>query len=68
MARLFHDAATLRDEEVPYPYSWAGWVAGIWMVVGLAYLIYLYNRDAQRVADTGKVFLEEGAPETVGAV
>jgi hypothetical protein len=38
------------------------------MLIGLIYLIVLYNRNAQRVADTGKVFLEEGAPETVGAV
>jgi amino acid transporter len=50
------------------PLSYAGLVAGIWMLFGLVYLIVLYNRNAQRVADTGKVFLEEGAPETVGAV
>jgi amino acid transporter len=50
------------------PLSYAGLVAGIWMLVGVAYLIYLYNAKPQRVADTGKVFLEEGAPETVGAV
>jgi amino acid transporter len=50
------------------PLSYAGLVAGIWMLVGLAYMIYLYNRNPQRVADTGKVFLDEGAPSTAPAV
>jgi amino acid transporter len=50
------------------PLSYAGLVAGIWMLVGLVYLIYLYNRNPQRVADTGRVFLDEGAPSTAPAV
>jgi hypothetical protein len=38
------------------------------MLVGLAYMIYLYNANPQRVADTGKVFLDEGAPGVAPAV
>jgi hypothetical protein len=38
------------------------------MVVGLAHLMVLSNSNPQRVAGTGKVFPEEGGPETVGAV
>jgi amino acid transporter len=51
------------------PLSYAGLVAGVWMLIGLGYLIYLYNANPQRVADTGKVFLDEGgAPSTAPAV
>jgi len=47
-----------------YPYSRAGLVAGIWMVLGLVYLLYLYLRNPDRVAATGRIFLE---PEPAGA-
>jgi len=53
---------------LPKPLSYAGPAAAIWMVIGLVYLVVLYNRNAQRVADTGKVFLDEGAPGTAPAV
>ncbi|HXF37775.1 MAG TPA: APC family permease [Actinomycetota bacterium] len=50
---------------LPYPLSLSGLVAGLWMLIGVVYLIALTARDPQRVRDTGKVFLEE---EEVGAV
>jgi len=31
---------------------------GVWMVLGLIYLIYLYRRDPQRVVDVGLVHLD----------
>jgi hypothetical protein len=42
-----------------YPLSVAGPVVGIWMVIGLLYLIYLLARNRRRVDETAKVFLEE---------
>jgi amino acid transporter len=44
-----------------YPLSRAGLVAGVWTVLGVAYLVYLYRTDPARVQATGRVFLE---PET----
>ncbi|HCO02182.1 MAG TPA: amino acid permease [Actinobacteria bacterium] len=44
---------------LPKPLSYAGLVAGIWMVLGVIYLIYLWSKDRQRIQDTGRVFLEE---------
>ncbi len=40
----------------PYSYMAPG-VAG-WMIVGLIYLIYLYNRDPRRVTEVGLVHLD----------
>jgi amino acid transporter len=42
-----------------YPLSWAGPIVGIWMVIGIVYLVYLYSKDRSRIDDTGRVFLEE---------
>jgi amino acid transporter len=41
------------------PASYSGLVVGVWMALGVIYLVYLYARNPQRVRDTGKVFLEE---------
>jgi amino acid transporter len=41
------------------PASYSGLVVGVWMALGVIYLVYLLARNPQRVRDTGKVFLEE---------
>jgi len=41
------------------PSSYAGLAAAIWMVLGVIYLIVLYRRNPQRVADVARVHLEE---------
>lgn len=48
-----------------YPLSRAGLVAGIWVVLGLVYLVWLYRRDPARVRATGRVFLDD--PEATPA-
>ena len=35
------------------PVSYAGPVVGVWMLLGLVYLGYLWTRHRQRVVDTG---------------
>ncbi|MDP9341099.1 MAG: hypothetical protein M3Q23_03105 [Actinomycetota bacterium] len=47
-----------------YPLSRAGLVAGVWAVLGVAYLVYLYRTNPGRVQATGRVFLE---PDPAGA-
>jgi len=49
-----------------YPLSLAGIVVGIWMVIGIVYLLILYNTNRQRILDTGRVF-EEEEPEALRA-
>jgi amino acid transporter len=50
--------------ELTPPISYAGPWAGGLMLVGVVYLLILYATNRQRVEDTGKVFLDEGAPAT----
>ncbi|MDT4987376.1 MAG: hypothetical protein QOI74_1470 [Micromonosporaceae bacterium] len=45
------------------PTSYAGPAAGIWMALGVVYLIVLYRRNPQRVTDVARVHLDE-APTT----
>jgi amino acid transporter len=45
--------------ELPSPASLTGAVVGVWMAIGVIYLIVLYSTNAERVRDTGKVFIEE---------
>jgi amino acid transporter len=45
--------------ELAPPASYTGLVVGIWMGIGVIYLIYLSSSHPERVRDTGKVFLEE---------
>jgi hypothetical protein len=40
------------------PYSYMGPGVAAWMVVGVIYLIYLYNRHPSRVTEVGLVHLE----------
>ena len=40
------------------PLSYMGPVAGIWMVIGLIYLVYLYARHRQRIVDVGLIHIE----------
>ncbi|HEY2442908.1 MAG TPA: APC family permease [Streptosporangiaceae bacterium] len=44
---------------LPPPLSYMGPGVAGWMVAGLAYLIYLYAHDPQRIAEVGLVHLEE---------
>jgi amino acid transporter len=47
------------------PVSYAGPVVGVWMVLGLLYLAYLWARHRQRVLDTGLVHLDADVDEPV---
>ena len=40
------------------PVSYAGPIVGVWMVLGLVYLAYLWSRHRQRVVDTGLVHVD----------
>ena len=40
------------------PYSYMGPAVAVWMVLGVAYLIYLYLRDPRRVTDVGLVHID----------
>jgi amino acid transporter len=44
---------------LPAPLSYAGIATGIWALIGVVYMIYLYRADPQRLEDTRKVFLDE---------
>jgi amino acid transporter len=58
----FAAGAGLRLFEEILPLSWpltlGSIMVGIWMALGLVYLLVLYATNRQKVADTGKVFLE----------
>jgi len=41
------------------PARFTGLVVGLWLAIGVAYLIYLYARAPQRVQETGRIFIEE---------
>ena len=43
------------------PYSYMGPAVGIWMVIGVGYLAYLYLRHRQRVQDVALIHLDEAA-------
>ena len=42
-----------------YPISLAGPVVGIWMVLGVIYLVYLNARHKDRIEQTERIFLDE---------
>jgi amino acid transporter len=46
---------------LPAPLSYMGPAVGVWMVIGLAYLVYLYLTHPQRVIDVGLIHLDESA-------
>ena len=45
------------------PVSYAGPVVGVWMLIGLVYLAYLWTQHRQRVIDTGLVHLDGESEE-----
>jgi amino acid transporter len=49
------------------PFSYMGPAIAIWMVLGVAYLCYLYVRDRQRVQDVALIHLEEEPAEATVA-
>jgi amino acid transporter len=48
---------------LPYPISLVGPVVGIWYAIGLVYLVVLMRRRPERLAATGRVFVDEPAGE-----
>ena len=48
------------------PYSAAGPVLVIWMLIGLVYLFYMRSKNPERIQDTAKVFLMEESGELAG--
>jgi amino acid transporter len=49
--------------ELTAPLSYAGPIVGGWMLIGVAYLAYLYAREPGRVKETGRIFVGEEALE-----
>ena len=45
-----------------YPSSKTGLIIGIWYVIGLVVLAYLYARHPERLPEMKKVFADEGLP------
>jgi len=41
-----------------------GLAAGIWMVIGIIYLVYLYMRHRQRIMDVALIHLDEAPAVT----
>ena len=52
---------------LPKPLSYAGPAAGIWMIIGLIYLLYLRAQHPERIAETRRIFVEEEPAPTVAA-
>lgn len=50
------------------PISYAGPVVGLWLLLGVGYLLYLRATDPQRVTDVGRVHLDETLDVTAAAV
>ena len=48
-----------------YPVSLAGPVVGIWLALGVIYLIYLRSRHPERLEQTGRIFVDEPVEEDV---
>jgi amino acid transporter len=44
---------------LPKPLSYAGPAAGIWMVIGIVFLVYLRSRHPERIAQTRRIFVDE---------
>jgi hypothetical protein len=39
-------------------------IDGIWLLIGVAYLIYLNAKHPERLAQTGRIFIDEVPAET----
>ncbi len=44
---------------LPKPLSYAGPAAGVWMAIGVVYLVFLVRNRPERVTETKRVFVEE---------
>jgi amino acid transporter len=44
---------------LPAPLSYAGPAVGLWLLIGIGYLIYLYARHPERVLETRRIFVDE---------
>ena len=44
---------------LPKPLAYAGPAAGIWMVIGIIYMVYLLLRHPQRIKETRRIFIDE---------
>jgi len=44
---------------LPPPYSYMGPAMGVWILLGIIYMAYLYSRDPQRVTQVGLVHLDQ---------
>ena len=51
---------------LPSPLSYAGPAVGVWVVIGLIYLGYLYARHPERVGETRRIFITD-EPQPVAA-
>ena len=56
------DFAGLGITALAAPANLAPIIIGIWMVIGLALLIYFAVRDPGRISQTGRVFIDEAEP------
>jgi amino acid transporter len=53
---------------LPSPLSYAGPAVGVWVLIGLIYLGYLYARHPERIGETRRVFItEEPQPVSAGS-
>lgn len=53
--------------KLAYPISLAGPVVGVWMVIGVVYLLVLHSRHPDRLAETGRIFVDEPRPAAIEA-
>jgi amino acid transporter len=44
---------------LPRPLSYAGPAVGVWVVIGIFYMLYLRARHPQRIGETRRIFIEE---------
>ncbi|HEY9288053.1 MAG TPA: APC family permease [Candidatus Dormibacteraeota bacterium] len=59
LASLGIDFAGLGIGALTAPANLAPIIIGVWMVIGIALLIYFASRSPERITETGKVFLDE---------
>jgi amino acid transporter len=52
---------------LPAPLSYMGPAVAVWMIIGVAYLIYLYVTNSQRVIDVGLIHLDGAEVEATVA-
>jgi amino acid transporter len=50
---------------LPHPLSYVGPVLGVWLLIGVVYLVYLYRKAPERIEETKRVFLEEPSEEVI---